>query len=74
MSRPFRLGGSLFALSIFRIVGGSACYLGQMIGALMLCLDSGVGIYISAVALIANFFFMVSGSWLLIRGSAPQSN
>jgi hypothetical protein len=69
----FRLGSG-FALNRFRIVGGSACYLGQVIGAVMLCLDAGVGIYISAVALILNFFFLVSGSWLLIVGTAPDSN
>ncbi len=72
--QAFRLGGSLFALSSFRIVGGSACYLGQMVGAVLLCLGTGVGIYISAVALIVNFFFMVSGSWLLIVGTASDSN
>ena len=72
--QAFRLGSSLFALSAFRIVGGSACYLGQMIGALMLCLGSGVGIYISAVALIVNFLFMVSGSWLLIVGTSPDAS
>jgi hypothetical protein len=61
--------GSGFALNRFRIVGGSVCYLGQVIGAVLLCLDAGVGIYISAVALIVNFFFLVSGSWLLIVGT-----
>jgi hypothetical protein len=70
----FRLGSSRFALNGFRIVGGSACYLGQMIGAVMLCIDNGAGIYIGAVALIANFFFLVSGSWLLIVGTSPDSN
>jgi hypothetical protein len=69
----FKLGSG-FALNRFRIVGGSACYLGQMIGAVMLCLDAGAGIYISAVALIVNFFFLVSGSWLLIVGTSPDSN
>ncbi len=71
--QAFRLRSSLFALSLFRIVGGSVCYLGQIIGALMLCLGSGVGIYVSAVSLIVNFFFMVSGSWLLIMGTSPNS-
>jgi len=72
--QAFRLGSSLFALTRFRIVGGSICYLGQIIGAIMLCLDSGVGIYVSAVALIVNFYFMVSGSWLLIVGTSPDSS
>lgn len=69
----FRLGSSRFALNSFRIVGGSACYLGQIIGAVMLCLGNGVGIYVSALALIVNFFFLVSGSWLLIVGTSSAS-
>jgi len=72
--QAFRLGGSLFALSRVRIVGGSACYLGQIIGSLMLCLNSSAGVYVSATALIVNFIFMVSGSWLLIVGTLPDSN
>jgi len=64
----FRLPGSRYALSRFRIVGGSACYLGQIVGSLLLCLGHGAGAYVAAVALVANFGFLVSGSWLLIIG------
>jgi hypothetical protein len=71
--QAFRLGSSRFALSGLRIVGGSACYLGQIIGAVMLCLDTGIGLYISAVSLIVNFLFMISGSWLLIVGPSIDS-
>src|SRR5579859_5046711 len=53
--QAFRLRGSLYALSRFRIAGGSLCYLGQVIGSLMLLLGSGSGIYVSAIALIVNF-------------------
>jgi hypothetical protein len=67
--QAFRQGGSLYALSPFRMVGGSACYLGQIIGALMLFLGAGAGIYVAATALIVNFYFLVSGSWLLILGT-----
>lgn len=70
----FRLVGSRYAsryaLSGVRIVGGSACYLGQIIGSLMLCLGSRTGIYVGAIALIINFYFLVSGSWLLIVGTS----
>jgi len=72
--QAFRLPGSLYALSLFRVVGGSACYLGQIIGALMLYFGSRPGIYISAVGLIANFYFLVSGSWLLILGTLQSSD
>jgi hypothetical protein len=67
----FRLVGSRYALSVLRIVGGSACYLGQIIGSLMFYLGNRSGIYVAAIALIVNFYFLVSGSWLLILGTSP---
>jgi hypothetical protein len=72
--QAFRQRGSLYALSPFRMVGGSACYLGQIIGSLMLYFGYRTGIYISAVALIVNFYFLVSGSWLLILGTLHSSD
>ena len=72
--QAFRQHSSLYALSIFRMAGGSVCYLGQIIGSLMLHLGSRAGIYISAVALIVNFCFLVSGSWLLILGTLHNSD
>jgi hypothetical protein len=60
---------SLYALSTFRMVGGSACYLGQITGSLVLLFGSSTGVYIGAVGLIVNFYFLVSGSWLLIMGT-----
>ena len=71
--QAFRQPGSLYALSLFRMAGGSACYLGQIIGSLVLYFGSKTGIYISAVALIVNFYFLVSGSWLLILGTLHGS-
>jgi modulator of FtsH protease len=68
------LAGSRYALSRFRIVGGSACYLGQLVGSTILLFGYGAGIYIGAIALIVNFYFMVSGSWLLIVGTLDNSN
>ena len=69
-----RLVGSRYALSRIRIVGGSACYVGQIIGSLMLCFGSRMGIYVGAIALIVNFYFLVSGSWLLIVGTSRSSD
>jgi modulator of FtsH protease len=68
------LAGSGYALSLFRIVGGSACYLGQLIGSALLLFGYGAGIYVGAIALTINFYFMVSGSWLLIVGTLDNSN
>jgi hypothetical protein len=67
--RGLRSTGSHYALGTVRIVGGSACYLGQIIGSLLLFAGYRAGIYIGAVALLVNFYFLVSGSWLLILGT-----
>jgi hypothetical protein len=66
----FRLAGSRYALSPVRVVGGSLCYLGQIIGSLIFLLGYRSGIYVAAIALIVNFYFLVSGSWLLILGTS----
>jgi hypothetical protein len=72
--QAFRLRGSLYALSVFRIAGGSACYLGQITGSLVLLSGSRSGAYIAAIALIVNFCFLISGSWLLILGTLHSSD
>jgi hypothetical protein len=67
--QAYRLHSSLYALSPFRIIGGSVCYLGQIVGSVLLILGVASGIYVGAVALVVNFFFLVSGAWLLILGT-----
>ncbi len=67
--QAFRLRSSLYALSKVRMVGGTVGYLGQVVGAILLLLGVGSGIYIAAIALIANFIYLISGSWLLILGT-----
>lgn len=67
--RGFSLTGSRYALGVFRIAGGSACYLGQVVGSAAFYFGAGWGIYLSAVALTLNFYFLISGSWLLIVGT-----
>ena len=67
--QAFRLHSSRYALSPSRIVGGSVCYLGQVVGALLLYYGTHAGIYVAAIALIVNFSFFVSGAWLLIVGT-----
>jgi hypothetical protein len=47
-------------------VGGTSCYLAQMLGALVLFVGGAVGFYVAAIAMLSNFFFMISGSWLLL--------
>lgn len=69
----FSTAASRYALSLFRVAGGSACYLAQVIGSAVLFLGSDWGIYVAATGLIVNFFFLVSGSWLLIVGTVHSS-
>lgn len=67
--QAFRLRSSLYALTLIRIIGGSLCYVAQMVGAIMLLLGMEAGIYVGAVAMIATFVYLISGSWLLILGT-----
>jgi len=71
--KGYKLSGSRYALSRFRMAGGSACYLGQIVGSAMLCSGLRSGIYAGAIALVVNFCFLVSGSWLLILGTRLPS-
>lgn len=71
-AQAFRLKSSLYALSTARIAGGSACYLGQIVGAILLLASVRAGLYIGAVSLILNFGFLISGSWLLVVGTLHE--
>jgi len=63
-----RSGAQVPRASVLRTVGGTGCYLAEMIGAAMLVAGGIAGLYLVAVAIVANFFFMISGSWLLLVG------
>jgi hypothetical protein len=67
--QAFRINSSRYALNTFRIVGGTACYVGQIVGSALLLAGIEAGIYVAAIALVVNFLFLVSGSWLLIMGT-----
>lgn len=68
-AQAFRLRSSLYALSPIRIIGGTVCYLAQVVGSLVLLAGARAGTYIAAIGLIVNFYFFVSGAWLLIVGT-----
>jgi hypothetical protein len=72
--QAFRRKSSLYALTLVRMVGGSVCYLGQIIGSLVLFFGSTSGLYVAAFALVLTFCYLVSGSWLLILGTLYGSN
>jgi len=72
--QAFRLRSSLYALTLIRIVGGSLCYLAQLVGAVLLICGIGVGITVGAVAVVATFVYLISGSWLLIMGTITTAD
>lgn len=54
--------------SMLRTGGSIACYSAEMSGAIALFAGSPAGLYVVAAAMVANFFFMISGSWMLLIG------
>jgi len=63
-----RSGTPVPRASVLRTLGGTACYSAEMIGAAVLIAGDVAGLYLAAGAMVANFFFMISGSWLLLIG------
>ena len=51
-----------------RTVGSESFYLVEMLGASMLVFGYAFGLYVAAVAMVANFYYWISGSWLLLVG------
>lgn len=54
--------------SLYRTLGSLSCYITEMIGAVILIFGSISGLYVVAIAMMSNFYFMISGSWLLLVG------
>jgi hypothetical protein len=63
-----RTGMSSIGLTAPRLGGGTACYVAEIVGAVLLLLGNSAGVTISAVATIVLFAFLISGAWLLIVG------
>lgn len=61
-------GMSSIGLTAPRLAGGTLCYLAEVLGAVLLILGRGVGLYIAAIGTIVLFAFLISGAWLLIVG------
>jgi hypothetical protein len=60
------------AESRLRTVGSISCYGLEMLGAVVLFLGSAYGLYLVGVAMIAIFFFTISGAWLLLVGVSEE--
>ena len=61
-------GMSSIGLTTPRLAGGTACYLAEVMGAILLILGYSSGLYIAAIAVIVLFAFLISGAWLLMIG------
>jgi modulator of FtsH protease len=66
--RARRGGRSSVGLSIQRLTVGVACYVVEMIGAVILMVGHIAGLYVASVAMIMNIGFFISGAWLLMVG------
>jgi|SRR5581483_4961505 len=54
--------------SLYRFLGGLLCFAIEMTGAVFLFLGFTWGLYMAASAMMASFYFIVSGAWLLLIG------
>jgi modulator of FtsH protease len=66
--RARRGGRSSVGLSFKRLTVGVACYVVEIVGAVILVLGHITGIYVASVAMIINVAFFISGAWLLMVG------
>lgn len=63
-----RAGMSSIGLSVARLGGGTACYVAEIIGSILLIAGISSGLYVAAIATIILFAFLISGAWLVIVG------
>lgn len=66
--RARKVGKSSVGLSIGRFIAGTACYIAQIIGSVLLISGHVAGLYLASVAMVLSFAFFISGAWLLIIG------
>ena len=59
-------------LRLSRIVGGSLVHLAEMFGATLFFFGHISGLYIAAIALVANTCYMITAAWLLVMGTVDQ--
>jgi hypothetical protein len=63
-----RGSGSRAALSLARTLFGAACYLAQIVGAILLIAGYLAGLYVAGTAMMVFFASLISGAWLLLVG------
>jgi hypothetical protein len=60
-------------LRLSRIVGGSLVHLTEMVGATIFFFGHLPGLYVAAIAMVANTCYMITAAWLLVIGIADQA-
>jgi hypothetical protein len=60
-------------LRFSRIVGGSLVHVAEMIGAAFFFLGFLAGLYIAAIAIVANACYMITAAWLLVVSAVDQT-
>ena len=67
-SAVLRAPGPVPRPSLYRFLGGLLCFIIEMTGAVVFFLGFSWGLYMAASAMMASFYFIVSGAWLLLIG------
>ncbi len=57
------------SLRISRIVGGSLVHAAEMTGAAIFFVGYLAGLYVAAIAMVANTCYMITAAWLLVVGA-----
>jgi hypothetical protein len=60
-------------LRFSRIVGGSLVHVAEMIGAAFFFFGFLAGLYIAAIAIVANACYMITAAWLLVVSAVDQT-
>lgn len=63
-----RAGMSSIGLNAARLAGGTACYLAELVAAILLILGYSAGLYVASIAAVVLVAFLISGAWLLMVG------
>jgi hypothetical protein len=66
--QAIKMHGSPLALSISRLIFGTADYAVQIIGSFLLIAGHIAGLYLASIAMVISFASLISGAWLLIVG------
>ncbi len=67
--RAIKLGQGL---KVTRIVGGTFVHCAELTGAAIFYSGHIAGLYIAAIAIVANTCYMITAAWLLVMGAAEQ--